>query len=120
MVVDRVKQSPPLSVFLPVWSSNGGCLCVVSRESTPVQLAHTSCFFKEFSALIIKYPPFPPAPCFFFLSVWSSSGGCNFVVYRERTPVQLAHTFFFVLSESSALIVEPPPPYPLFFFLPVW
>ena len=110
LVVDRLKQSPPPIVF----SFKSGK--AVKGEILWIIVTFPQCswcpplFLIESRVLVVSPPPLPAV---FPLPVWSSSGGCNFVVYRGSTPVQLAPTFVYIL-EFRVLIADrlkqPPPP----------
>ena len=54
-------------------------------------------------------------PLFFFLPVWSSSGGCNCFVYRQSTTVQLSPFFLCLIGVQGIDCRFNPPLHPLFF-----
>ena len=110
--------SPPPVFFLPVRSSGGGCNFVVYRESTTVQLAPVFFVLKRSPGYWSSIVGNKAHPSRFFLPVWSSSRGCNFVLYRDSSTVQLAPPFFFKRSPGYWLSI-PVPPHPVL-FLPVW
>ena len=91
----RLMCSPPSGRKM----SRGGCVLNQHPEIEAPVYAGTGvdCFRKAprnifspiFPCSLLSFPP--PV---FFLTVWWSTGGCNFVAYRESTTVQLARVFF--------------------------